>query len=74
MQLIQKIYAQVFPSVDSIMEWTRGTMLNAFLEKLPESVHPEFLSTYSRLLHDELDPPPVYYGFLRTLFTARKAP
>jgi trans-aconitate 2-methyltransferase len=69
----EKVYPHVLEDADSVAEWTTGTTLVPYLERLSESFKDRFQHEYRRRLRSIWPESPVFYGFRRTLFAA-KAP
>ena len=72
-EVVLKVYPHVLPDADSVVEWTKGTLLTAYLPQLSESGRAEFLSQYARELRAALPGKPVFYGFKRLLLGAKSA-
>jgi trans-aconitate 2-methyltransferase len=68
--VIEKVYPHVLKDADAVCEWTRGTALVPYLERLPESLHAPFLERYTERLRAHWSESPVFYGFRRILFSA----
>jgi len=69
---ILKVYPHVLESADALLEWTKGTTMVPYLERLPAEMHDEFLARYRERLRQRFPQRPVFYGFKRILFAARK--
>ncbi|MBI3259792.1 MAG: methyltransferase domain-containing protein [Ignavibacteriae bacterium] len=67
-----KVYPHILENSDAIVEWTKGTLLVPFMEQLPKEQQDSFLKRYSELLHVKFPSSPVFYGFKRILFSAKK--
>ena len=72
MTVLEKVYPHVLPDADAIVEWTSGTTLVPYLERLPEGLREQFVATYRAALHREFPTAPVFYGFRRILFAATR--
>jgi len=69
----EKIYGHEMQRTTDVVEWTKGTMLNAYLSRLDAAGEERFLSAYrERLIADEGDRSPYFYPFRRMLFWGRK--
>lgn len=68
--VFEKVYPHVLPDADAMAEWTRGTALIPYLERLPEALHEPFLERYREQLRARYPETPVFYGFRRILFAA----
>lgn len=70
--VFEKVYPHVLPNAAAIVEWTKGTALLPYLERLPEALHAAFLQRYHEQLQQLLPDEPVFFGFHRILFAATK--
>jgi len=70
--VFEKAYAHVLESSEAVLNWLRGTALLPYLERLPESLRPDFLTECSRRFKLIWPESPVFYPFRRILFSARK--
>jgi trans-aconitate 2-methyltransferase len=70
--VLEKIYPHVLENADAIAEWTSGTLLVPYMERLPESLHQPFMERYRARLRETYPQSPVFYGFRRTLFAATR--
>ena len=66
----EKVYPHVLENAEAVRDWTRGTALVPYLERLPEPLHPSFLERYTERLKTHWPDSPVFYGFRRILFSA----
>jgi trans-aconitate 2-methyltransferase len=69
----EKVYGHVMPDADAIAEWTKGSTLVPYLERLPVDLHAAFEDSYRAKLRARYPMQPVFFGFRRTLFAATKA-
>lgn len=70
---IEKIYGHVLAGTADVVEWVKGTSLNAYLSRLEEPGRTEFLTEYRRRLLAEVgNRSPYFYPFRRLLFWGRK--
>lgn len=66
-----EVYLHALPSRDDAGEWTRGTLLTSYLERLPPALHAAYLARYAEVLHERLpDERPYLFSFRRILFHA----
>lgn len=72
-QIYEKIYPQIVPEVHTLLEWVSGTALLPYMERLPFELKNPFKETYSKKLSQYLPDSPIFYGFKRILFSAKKA-
>lgn len=70
--VLEKIYPHVLESADVVADWTSGTALVPYTERLPEELHAPFMARYREQLRQIWPQGPVFYGFRRTLFAARR--
>jgi trans-aconitate 2-methyltransferase len=68
--VIEKVYPHVLENADAVREWTKGTALVPYLERLPADLHAEFFARYTDQLRAHWPESPVFFGFNRTLFAA----
>ncbi len=68
--VFEKVYPHVLENADAVREWTRGTALVPYLERLPEALQSAFLDRYTECLRSHWPASPVFYGFRRILFAA----
>ncbi len=71
--VLEKVYPTLMPDSAAIAEWTSGTTLVPYFERLPKELHEEFLDRYKENLRLLWPTDPVYYTFRRILFTAFKS-
>jgi trans-aconitate 2-methyltransferase len=71
--VFEKVYPHVLGNADALGDWTSGTALVPYFERLPESLHDPFMQEYRRRLRARWPSVPVFYGFRRTLFAATHA-
>jgi len=70
--VMEKVYPAYLPNAAAIAEWTRGTTLVPYLERLPPELHEPFLQHYRQLLAGALPPGEIMFTFRRILFAATK--
>lgn len=70
--VLEKVYPALMPDADAVAEWTSGTTLVPYFERLPKELHEPFLERYKEKLRLLWPSGPVYYTFRRILFTACK--
>jgi trans-aconitate 2-methyltransferase len=67
-----QVYGHVLESVDSVVEWVRGTLLTDYESRLPEALYTQFVERYRERLHAALgDQRPYFYPFKRILLWGR---
>lgn len=67
-----QVYGHVLESADAMLEWTRGTTMVPYLERLPAHLHEPFLDAYRERLRRRFPQKPVYYAFKRILFAGTR--
>jgi trans-aconitate 2-methyltransferase len=70
--VIEKVYPVIMPDSDAVAEWTSGTTLVPYFERLPRELHELFLDRYREKLHGLWPTVSVYYTFRRILFVANR--
>lgn len=70
--VMEKVYPTWLPDAAAIAEWTRGTTLVPYFERLPQGLHEPFLRRYRQLLAEALPAGPLLFTFRRILFAAVK--
>ena len=73
MTVFEKVYPHILPDADALADWTLGTALVPYLDRLPDALHGPFLQRYREALRERWPSSPVFYGFRRTLFAATRA-
>jgi trans-aconitate 2-methyltransferase len=68
--VFEKIYPHVLENAHALAEWTSGTALVPYFERLPLELHEPFLQAYRARLKARWPESPVFYPFQRTLFSA----
>ncbi len=67
-----QVYPYVMPSSASVVEWTTGTSLTRFFNRLPEELHEPFVDAYrDELLARIGDHEPYLFAFKRILMWGR---
>jgi trans-aconitate 2-methyltransferase len=64
----EKVYCHLLPDSDAVAEWTRGTTLIPYLERLSPELRERFLERYRSRLREYWPTGPVFYTFRRTFF------
>lgn len=70
--VFEKIYPHVLENADALADWTAGTALVPYAERLGEARYAEFMAVYRERLRSAFPSSPVFYGFRRTLFAATR--
>lgn len=72
MTVLEKIYPHVLENADAIAEWTSGTLLVPYFERLGD-LRESFMQLYRARLREQFPGSPIFYPFRRMLFTAHRA-
>ncbi len=70
--VFEKVYPHVLESADALADWTSGTALVPYFERLPPELRDPFMAEYRARLRAHWPDGPVFYGFRRTLFAATR--
>lgn len=68
--VFEKVYPHVLADADALADWTSGTALVPYFERLTPDLREQFLEAYRKRLWDLWPKGPVFYGFRRILFAA----
>jgi trans-aconitate 2-methyltransferase len=68
--IFEKVYPHVLENADALADWTSGTALVPYFDRLPEALHEPYMQEYRRRLRALWPSSPVFYSFRRTLFAA----
>ena len=68
--VFEKVYPHILADAEGLLDWSRGTALVPYLDRLPLAMHEEFLGRYRDKLFRRWPNGPVFYGFRRILFAA----
>jgi trans-aconitate 2-methyltransferase len=71
--VFEKVYPCLLESSDSLAQWTAGTALVSYFERLPEKLQETFMDRYRERLAALYPPGPVFYPFQRILFAATRS-
>jgi trans-aconitate 2-methyltransferase len=69
--VFEKIYPQVMENSDGVVEFTKGTVLVPYLERLGDNAE-TFMQAYRERLLQHMPDSPVFYSFRRTIFVGRR--
>lgn len=72
MRVMEKVYPHVLESADAIADWTSGTALVPYFERLPADLREAFIERYRARLRARFPHHPVFYGFRRILLAAER--
>ena len=70
--VFEKVYPHVLADADALAEWTSGTALVPYFDRLPPELHDPFMARYRARLAARWPGSPVFYGFRRILFAATR--
>ena len=72
--VFEKVYPSLLEDSKALAEWTAGSTLVPYFERLPEELHERFMERYRASLAAIYPATPVFYPFRRTLFAATRSP
>lgn len=68
-----QIYPHVLESIDSVIEWVKGSLLTYYRSRLPSELYESFLREYTEKVHQFFgEEKPFFYAFKRILIWAEK--
>jgi trans-aconitate 2-methyltransferase len=70
--VFEKVYPSLLENSDALAEWTAGTTLVPYFERLPQALQASFMERYRARLNSLYPSSPVFYPFRRTLFAASR--
>ena len=70
--VFEKVYAHELENAAALAEWTSGTALVPYFERLPKALHASFMQRYVARLRERHPGSPLFYGFRRTIFSATR--
>ncbi|HYG81216.1 MAG TPA: methyltransferase domain-containing protein, partial [Pyrinomonadaceae bacterium] len=70
--VFEKVYPSLMEDADALADWTAGTTLVPYFERLPEDLREAFMESYRERLRALYPPGPVFFPFRRTLFAAAR--
>jgi trans-aconitate 2-methyltransferase len=73
MVVFEKVYPHMLENSDAVADWSAGTALLPYMERLEAELREPFMQRYRQKLRQHWPGSPVFYGFRRILFTARRA-
>ena len=71
--VFEKIYPSLLDDSNALAEWTAGSTLVPYFERLPEELREMFMERYRERLAALYPSSPVFYPFRRTLFAATRS-
>lgn len=72
MTVMEKVYPHLVPNSDAIADWTSGTTLLPYFERLPEEMHARFMATYRAKLRAIWPEGPVLFTFRRIIIAGTR--
>jgi trans-aconitate 2-methyltransferase len=70
--VFEKVYPHILENADALADWTSGTALVPYFERLPDDMRESFTDEYRERLREAYPKSPVFYGFRRTIFAATR--
>jgi trans-aconitate 2-methyltransferase len=70
---LEKLYPHLAENSDAVVEFTSGTLLIPYMERLTPELQSEFMQRFSDRVRGYFPGSPAFYTFKRTLFAAKKA-
>jgi trans-aconitate 2-methyltransferase len=70
--IFEKVYPSLLEDSDALADWTAGSTLVPYFERLPEPLHEPFMTRYRERLRALFPAAPVFYTFRRILFAATR--
>lgn len=70
--VFEKVYPHILSSTDDLVAWTSSTALVPYFDRLDADAREEFLKRYRLRLKALWPAGPVFYGFQRILFSAKR--
>lgn len=70
--VFEKVYGHILVDSDAIAEWTSGTAVIPYFERLPVELHPLFLDSYRAKLAGIWPHGPVFFTFRRIFIAATR--
>ena len=71
--VMEKVYPHLMPDAHAVAEWTSGTTILPYFERLPAELHEPFLERYREKLRGLWPEGPVFYTFRRIHFVATRS-
>jgi trans-aconitate 2-methyltransferase len=68
----EKIYPHILEDADALADWTSGTVLVPYFERLSDELRELFMGRYRERLRLHYPSNPVFFGFRRTLFAVTR--
>lgn len=72
LNVFEKVYPHVLPDSNALADWTSGTVLVPYMERLSKELREDYMSEYRSRLKQLYPNTPVLFGFKRILFAADK--
>lgn len=68
----EKLYPHLAENSDAVVDFTAGTLLIPYMERLPDDLRPQFMAAFRERVRGYFPGSPAFYTFKRTLFAARR--
>ena len=73
LSVFEKVYPSLLENSGALAQWTAGTTLVPYFDRLPDKLHEKFMDRYREKLSALYSSSPVFYPFRRTLFAATRS-
>lgn len=70
--VFEKIYPHILENAEALADWTSGTALVPYFERMGKQISEQFMEMYRRRLREIFPASPVFYGFRRILLSGKK--
>ncbi len=70
--VFEKVYPHVLQDANALVDWSSGTALVPYFERLSEEMRGRFLERYRQKIRARFPGSPVFYGFRRTFFAGTR--
>ncbi|SNB46124.1 methyltransferase [Geobacter sp. DSM 9736] len=71
--VLEKVYPHLLPDSGAVADWTAGTTLIPYYERLPRDLHDPFMARYREKLGQVWATTPVFFTFRRIIMAATRA-
>ncbi|MCL2761137.1 MAG: methyltransferase domain-containing protein [Desulfuromonadales bacterium] len=68
----ERVYPHILENADAVADWTSGTTLVPYFEKLPKELHEPFSASYREKLRKRWSGSPVLFPFRRIIFSGHR--
>jgi trans-aconitate 2-methyltransferase len=70
--VFEKVYPHVMEDAEAVVQFTSGTVMVPYMERLPHTLKEPFMDEFRRRVRDYFPDSPAFYAFRRTLFAATR--